>query len=122
MRIKMPGTLLLAVALTMPAIADDTDPESAQTMSHVDEQSAEETVSSGQIIAAALAESPDAKQATRIELTIQCEQYVLALTVFDDGTFKATDMQNEPVDRTELASAQAMLPILKVIDIGCEDD
>jgi hypothetical protein len=70
----------------------------------------------------ALAEALQSKNATRIELTIRCEQYVLALTVFDDGSFKATDMQDELIDKAALASAQAALPMLTVIDTGCPED
>ena len=73
-------------------------------------------------VGTALLESLELKHAVRIELTIKCQQYVLALTVFEDGSFKATDMGDEPVNREELASAQAALPMLTVIDTGCQED
>jgi len=122
MRRLLPGMVLSSLAFSSSAGAADTDPSGSDGMQFIGDSVSDGAALDGSSVGEVLANAPNTKKAARIVVTIQCEQYVHALTVFEDGSFKATDMQFEQVDQDELASAQAALPMLTVVDEGCPED
>ncbi|MGO9988928.1 MAG: hypothetical protein ACLPSY_09175 [Steroidobacteraceae bacterium] len=73
----------------------------------------------GQQLGAMLGSALQAKRPTVIVIEIKCDKYVRIVLGYADGTIKPVPMNDAPVDRTELATAQAAIPMLRVVDGGC---
>jgi hypothetical protein len=78
-----------------------------------------EMESAGRQLGAMLGSALQTKRPIVLVVEIKCDHYISITAGYADGSIKTVPMNNEPVDKTDLATAQAAIPILRAIDGGC---